>query len=52
MKRSPSASGAADPEEIRRLTSAFEATERGNTDRGQFVARLLATVNAPENEKP
>ena len=40
----------ADPDEIRRLTAAFEAMERGNTDRGQFVARLLAAVHAPGNE--
>ena len=39
----------ADPDEIRRLTATFEAMERGNTDRGQFVARLLAAVNAPGN---
>jgi hypothetical protein len=41
----------ADPDEIRRLTAAFEAMERGSTDRGQFVARLLAAVNAPGREQ-
>jgi hypothetical protein len=41
----------ADPNEIRRLTRAFEAAQRGGDEsRGQFVAELVATVNGPSRD--
>src|SRR4051812_43679608 len=42
----------ADPAEIQRLTSAFEAAGRGTTDQGQFITRLIAGVTAPPKRRP
>jgi hypothetical protein len=36
----------ASPDEIVRLTAAYEQAQRGSVDRGRFVARLLSTASA------
>jgi hypothetical protein len=38
----------ANPDEIIRLTTAYEQAQRGSADRGQFVAYLLAATNSPD----
>jgi hypothetical protein len=38
----------ANPDEIMRLTAAYEQAQRGSVDRGRFVAQLLTGANAPQ----
>lgn len=38
----------ANPDEILRLTTVCEQAQRGGTDRGRFVAAVLAATNSPQ----